>query len=302
MLNNQLTLFIKDIFENSELNKLPEKFGAERFFADPIIGIARGDDPMFQKYKEVVGPEHLTPLEMWIENGLDIISASHLYTISIVFPFVERIRKEGSEKQITKARIKLPAEIYSIARNYANDFKIFVMEQVINFFKERSYNATAGMLSKAFTIIAKGRFYSTWSERHVAFAAGLGTFSLHEALITEVGCNVRLASVITNAPLEITKRKSDGPYGNCLFYAKGTCKECIIKCPANAITEKGHDKVKCNNYRLKVARRMIPRLSPLLKPYLRRINWRDRDDTYPVGCGFCQFGVPCMDKNPVKEV
>ena len=97
-------------------------------------------------------------------------------------------------------------------------------------------------------------------------------------------------------------RKSDEPYGNCLFYAKGTCKECINKCPANAITEKGHDKIKCNNYRLKVARRMIPLLSPLLKPYLRRINWEDRDDTFPVGCGFCQFGVPCMDKNPVKEM
>ncbi|MFX1406063.1 MAG: hypothetical protein ACFFBW_03850 [Promethearchaeota archaeon] len=301
MLNNELKSFIKDIFDNSELNKLPEKFGGERFFADPIIGVARGDDPIFQKFKEVVGPEHLTPLEMWIENGLEKTPVSNLFTISIVFPFVERIRKEGSENQVIKTRITLPAEIYSIARNYANDFKIFVMEEIIKFFKEKDYHATAGMLSNAFTIIAKGRFYSTWSERHVAFAAGLGTFSLHEALITEVGCNVRLASVITNAPLEITVRKSDEPYANCLFYTKGTCKECINKCPANAITEKGHDKIQCNNYRLKVARRMIPRLTPLLKPYLRRINWEDKDDTFPVGCGFCQFGVPCMDKNPMKD-
>jgi epoxyqueuosine reductase len=302
MLNNELNSFIKKIFESSELNRLPEKFKGEKIFAYPIIGIARGDDPIFQKFKEVVGPEHLTPLEMWIESGLEEDLASNLYTISVVFPFVERIRKEGSENQIIKARIKLPAEIYSLARNYANDFKIFVMKQTINFFKERNFNATAGMLSTAYTIIAKGRFYSTWSERHIAFAAGIGTFSLHEALITEAGCNVRLASVITNAPLEITKRKSDEPYGNCLFYANGTCKECISKCPANAITEKGHDKIECNNYRLKVARRMIPRLSTLLKPYLRRINWEDRDDTFPVGCGFCQFGVPCMDKNPIKDM
>ncbi|MFX0057344.1 MAG: hypothetical protein ACFE85_13750 [Candidatus Hodarchaeota archaeon] len=300
MLNDQLITFIKDLFESSELNRLPDKFGGERFFADPIIGIARGDDPIFQKYKEVVGPEHLTPLEMWTENELENISASNLYTVSIVFPFADRIRCEGSKNQIIKARIKLPAEIYSIARNYANEFKIYIMKQMIAFFQDKGFKATSGILSEAFTIIARERFYSTWSERHIAFAAGLGTFSLHEALITEVGCNVRLASIITNAPLEITTRKSDDPYGNCLFYAEGTCKECINQCPANAISENGHDKVECNNYRLKIGRRMIPRLKSYLKPYSRRINWKDRDDTFPVGCAFCQFGVPCTDKNPVR--
>jgi len=47
-----------------------------------------------------------------------------------------------------------------------------------------------------------------------AFAAGLGTFSLHEAFISEAGCNIRLASVITDAPLEITPRKGDEPFSS----------------------------------------------------------------------------------------
>jgi hypothetical protein len=300
MLNNQLKEFLNDLFLESSLNKLPAEFGGERFFTDPIIGVARGDDPIFEKYKDVVGKEHLTPLEMWIENGLEEVPPSEIFTISVIFPYSDRIRTEGSTKQIILPRFKLPAEIYSVSRNYANEFKIYVMKELITFIQKKGYQATAGMLSEKYTLIAKDRFYSTWSERHIAFAAGLGTFSLHEGLITEVGCNVRIASIITNAPLNVTIRESDDPYGNCLFYSKGICKECIKACPANAISEEGHDKMLCNNYRMKIGRKMIARLRPILKPHSRRVNWKDRDDTFPVGCAFCQFGVPCMDKNPTK--
>jgi epoxyqueuosine reductase QueG len=105
--------------------------------------------------------------------------------------------------------------------------------------------------------------------------------------------------VITNAPLKVTPRKSDEPYANCLNYAKGTCRECAKNCPASAITEKGYDKTKCNKYRNKVAREMVPRLKPILKAYNRRINWKYKAQNYPVGCELCQFGVECMDKNPM---
>jgi epoxyqueuosine reductase len=157
------------------------------------------------------------------------------------------------------------------------------------------------MLSDLFTILTNGRSRSTWSERHVAFAAGLGTINLHEALITEVGCNVRLASVVTDAPLELTKRKSDDPYANCLFYSKGICRECEDKCPAGAITQKGYDKILCYNYVQKIARKMISCLQPFLKLYIRRVNGVLSSPTFPVGCAFCQFGVPCMDKNPIEN-
>jgi len=44
---------------------------------------------------------------------------------------------------------------------------------------------------------------------------------------------------------------------------------------------------------------MIPRLGPILKPGSRRINWKLKEDIFLVGCEFCQFGVPCTDKNPM---
>ncbi|MFX1452413.1 MAG: hypothetical protein ACFFCM_16355 [Promethearchaeota archaeon] len=300
-MNEELKNFLIEFFASSELNRLHENYGGGRIFSDPLIGVADGADPIYQKYKEVVGPEHYTPLEFWTAEGKEILPASKLRVISIVLPFSNEIR-EGSKNIIDLKRLKLPAEIYSVARNYANAFKKEICLQVIKFLEKKGFNGIAGLISKKFTIIMKGRFYSNWSERHSAFAAGLGTFSLHEALITEVGCNVRFGSIITDAPFEVTPRKSEDPYGNCLFFAKGTCKKCVEKCPAGAISEKGHDKTKCSFYLQKISRQVNSRIGSILKPHSRMINGVVRRTAPPTGCAFCQFGVPCMDKNPMASL
>ena len=299
-MNREILQFLEHHFAENKLNRLPEEYGGGRIFSTPLIGVSKGNDPIFKKFKEVVGPKHLTPFEMWVsDNNKDLID-SELRIISIIFPFVEKIRKQA-QKPIKISNFLLPAEIYSVGRNYANAFKEKICKETMKFLEEKGYSALAPMLSNKSTIVVNEKLYSTWSERHIAFAAGLGTFSLHEGLITEVGCNIRLASVITNAPLEITIRKSDDPYANCLYYTEGNCRECIEKCPANAITENGHDKIKCYYYGEKIGRRMILRIGPILKPHVRRINGKLRAPSFPVGCAFCQFGVPCMDKNPVKN-
>ena len=299
-MNAELTQFLKKYFETSILNRLPEKFGGESIFSSPIIGVARGDDQIFENYKEIIGFEHLTPLELWIAEGFEKLPSSNLRVISIVFPFSNKIRKE-SMNVIKYSQVILPAEIYCVGRNYANDFKKETCRQLIEFFKIKDYKAVAGMLSDSFSIMMKKKFYSTWSERHIAFAAGLGTFSLHEGLITEIGCNIRLTSVVTDAPLEITHRKSENPYANCLYYSRGTCRKCEERCPANAIDKNGHNKIKCGEYGKRIERKMINRIGSILKPHNRRINFQLRPASYPVGSAFCQFEVPCMDKNPMTE-
>ena len=299
-MKKELELFLRDFFASSELNRLHENYGGGRIFSDPLVGVASGADPIYQKYKEVVGPEHYMPLEFWLVEGKEPLPASKLRIISIAFPFVDKIRKE-SKNTIDLKRLKLPAEIYSVGRNYANAFKQETCRKVIKFLENKGYNGIAGLISKNFTILTKGTFYSNWSERHSAFAAGLGTFSLHEALITEVGCNVRFGSVVTDAPLEITPRKSDDPYANCLFFSKGTCKKCVENCPAGAISEKGHDKNECYFYGRKIERKVNLRIGSILKPHYRFINGEWLEQAPPVGCAFCQFDVPCMDKNPMAS-
>ena len=297
-MKKELEQFLEEFFASNELNRLHENYGGGRIFSTPKIGVARGDDPIFQKFKEVVTPEHLTPIELWVACGQKELPVSSLRIVSIIFPFVDKIRKE-SKNFIELPRVTLPAEIYCVGRNYANAFKQETCRQTIEFFKEKGYRAVAAMISKVFSIITKGGFYSNWSERHTAFAAGLGTFSLHEGLITEVGCNIRLTSVITDAPLEVTPRKSDEPYANCLFYSKGICKKCVERCPAGAISEEGHNKNKCFAYEQKIMRKVNVRIGSILKPHFRRIDGEGKEQKPPVGCAFCQFNVPCMDKNPM---
>ncbi|MHC4133303.1 MAG: hypothetical protein ACYSR3_15165 [Planctomycetota bacterium] len=246
-----------------------------------------------------MGPKHLTPAEMWIQSGLpeDTHLATQLRIVSILFPYVDLIREES------KTAKEMPAEIYSVGRNFANGFMDDVLEKTVAFFQDKGFLAVSGMHSPAFQLIFNKNpmsIYAVWSERHMAFAAGLGTFSLYEGFISGIGCNIRIASIITNAPLDITPRKGDDPYANCLYYANGKCKKCAERCPGDAISEDGHDKLKCHLYGQVVAEEMTGRLKGILKPYKRIINGKEQR-SYPVGCAFCQFDVPCMKKNPVKQ-
>ena len=301
-MNESVKYLLAQLSASSPLNRLPEQHGSGVIISKPLIGVARGDDHIFEVFKEVVAPEHLTPVEMWSQNGLPTARglATGLRVMSIVFPFSSHIREAGQAR-----RASMPPEVYCVARNFAGPFIHAVVREVVRHLEEQGFRAASGMLSEVFEITARDdpyRVHSNWSERHVAFAAGLGTFSLHEALITEAGCNVRLASVITDAPLMVTPRTSDEPYANCLHYACGTCESCVERCPAGAISSAGHNKSKCMAYYRKVGQEMRARpLGKILKPLRQRINGEIRI-RYPVGCALCQFGVPCMDKNPTTAM
>ena len=92
-------------------------------------------------------------------------------------------------------------------------------------------------------------FTSNWSERHVAYACGLGAFGLSDGLITPKGKAIRLGSVVTNLPLRASKKGFIHIITPTVFITSyGTCKVCAKRCPAGAITAKGHDKDKCGEY------------------------------------------------------
>ena len=125
---------------------------------------------------------------------------------------------------------------------------------------------------------------SNWSERHVAYAAGLGTFSLSDGFITERGIAHRCGSVVTDLVLPASSRTAQNPYSNCLFYVDASCRACITRCPGGAITEKGHDNLKCQEY--------MQQHHYLLEQY----------KVGKAGCGLCQTKVPCEFRNPIKKL
>ncbi|VEN73201.1 putative Fe-S protein [Candidatus Desulfarcum epimagneticum] len=299
-INKQIQIFIENLFASSDENRLPDNYGGGQIFAKPLIGVSKGDDYIFEKFKEVVRPDHLTPAEMWTQSGFpwEAGLAARLRALSVAFPFSNQIREAGNNNDG-----QTPAEIFSIGYNFSKFFLKFFMNETVTFLNQRGFRAMSGVLSEAFNILKPYPFRSNWSEKHIAFAAGLGSFNLQQVLITDMGCNVVLASVITDAPLESTTRESDDPYANCLHFAKKKCGKCIDKCPADAITEKGLDREKCfAHIRLLTHKAEKRSLKKVLKPRKHKIIGGKVETNYPVGCTFCQFGVPCSDKNPTTRL
>jgi epoxyqueuosine reductase QueG len=157
---------------------------------------------------------------------------------------------------------------------------------VVEFITDKGYLAVAPFIQPYFKTMEneKGKL-SNWSERHIAYAAGLGTFSLSDGFITERGIAHRCGSVVTDMPLPITPRTAETPYSNCRFYANNECGDCISRCPANAISEQGHDKIKCQHY-------MYAEIAYIKKEYGVDVQ----------GCGLCQTEVPCEFRNPVEKL
>ena len=125
---------------------------------------------------------------------------------------------------------------------------------------------------------------STWSERHAAYAAGLGTFGLCDGLITPVGKAMRCGSVVAQIDVLPTKRPYEHHNDYCLFLSEGTCGLCMARCPVRAITEKGHDKEKCRVY-----------CDGICTEYAKTHFSLDVNV-----CGLCQTKIPCESGIPKK--
>lgn len=316
-MNAEVSRFLEDLFDSSELNRLPPEYGGHRIFEKPTIGVAAGDDPIIDRFKAVVAPAHLTPAEMWSKSasakrkgrdehpfGRPMPDAgactdpaelsARLKVLSIVFPYTRSILKDGS-------RSLRRTQLAGLALNWAHVFHTEVYEKTARFFVERGHRIMVPQQSRFYSVLLRlshPHVVSAWSERHYAFAAGLGTFGLAEHLITEHGCNVRLASFLTDAPLEITPRVSDDPFANCLYYARGTCAKCVARCPGRALTRGSHNKLLCELVRQKESARVGKELAPFLKPIRRSFMYVPVEE-HPIGCAICQYDVPCMDRNPV---
>ena len=119
---------------------------------------------------------------------------------------------------------------------------------------------------------------STWSERHMAYAAGLGTFGLSDGLITARGIAHRCGSVVVNAKWPASPRRFRDHHEYCSYMRDESCGVCIERCPAGAIGPDGHDKDRCSEY-----------FEVRLAEWTKRPGYMGEY----VACGLCQTGVPC---------
>jgi epoxyqueuosine reductase QueG len=253
----------------------------EQAWATPHVGVARGDDPLFAKIKEMIGPFYWTPAEAYaLVYPADPVPASELRVVSYLLPQTPQTRADQRQEKTH------PAERWARSRFYGEQFNCELRLHLAATLSSAGFPAVAPERLPEFDYRQSERFgfASNWSERHTAFIAGLGTFGLSDGLITRWGKAVRLGSVVSRIDLPLTARA----YGEdhqawCLWYAKGTCGACTRRCPAAAITTAaGHDKKACHRY-----------IREVTAPYAS-----EKYGTGATPCGLCQVRIPCEAQVP----
>ncbi len=264
-------------------------FDGQPIFDKPLIGFADGDDPLFAEFKKLVHEKHLSPREILSLHLKETLTqeTTEFRDVSVI-SFVLPVHKET---RLSNAREKEgPSLRWNHTRWHGQDFIIELSKYLAALLEGMGFSAVAPELSPFFDIfVLPDGFASKWSHRHIAYAAGLGTFSLNDGFITSRGMAVRMGSVVTNLKLAPSTRGYTHHLANCLFYATGKCGKCIRRCPGGALSEKGHDKLKC----FKI-------LYETQKPWLEGAHGEGYLGKY-AGCGLCQTGVPCENRIPVPK-
>jgi len=267
---------IKKFTAQSPFNSLKDIDGT-RIFDEPLVGFSDGDAQIFTGYKEIIGDFHLTPREVLVQHlrnkGIEM-KPDRISVISFVMPATAETRLSlHKESKVTSLR-------WNHTRWQGQDFIIETSRCVVKELEKHGFEAIAPEISTFFKIqnITLG---SNWSQRHIAYACGLGTFSLNDGFITPKGIAMRLGSVVTDAVLETTPMQYQNFRANCLYYRGISCQRCAQRCPAGAISGNGHDKQKCFDY--------LNRQKDLAKEIGRPENYIGRY----AGCGLCQTNVPC---------
>jgi len=259
--SSEIVDLVKSLVAHDFRNILPEGDNPP-IYTTPVVGIASAQDPIFARFQdpEVVGPQFRLP-EEWLPGAQSIIS--------VFLPFSDAILKT-----YRKESRFVPVEYTSGKRN-GSKFLNVVRRRLVRFAEDWGAKAVAPNIDVRYD---SDRFRPFWSERHVAFAAGIGTFGLQAAIITEHGSVGRIGSVVTTLKLDPTVRPYREVFGHCLYAFDGSCRLCIDRCPSKALSPAGKEVELCPK------------------------NGADPFHAWGYGgsCGHCSTFVPCSRAIPAK--
>lgn len=272
---------IREKIATHPANSMEYPFDGERIFDEPLVGFVSGDDPLLQDYKRIIGPHHFTPKEImkWQAENNDVNppDSSEISVVSFIMPITRKTKDENASKSEWTserwAQTRLLGEIFSqamvrgIVTLLMSKGILAVSPDVTPMFKKKRYPEVG--------------WASPWSHRHMAYAAGLGTFGTHDFLITERGSAHRCGSFVVNLKLQPNRERPGDIHSHCLHHQNIECLKCADRCPVDAITASGHDKEECSQ-----------RVAKSLKYCNRHYH------IFIYGCGLCSTGVPCESGIP----
>lgn len=278
---------IKEFVAANPKNRL-ELFDNDPIFDEPLVGFADGDDAIFRDYKEIIGNFHLTPREALgnYQSAKDnrCKLPARVSIVSWILPVAYKTRLSMRRESI------VPSLRWNYTRFQGQELIDELSLYMVSLLQNLGYQAVNPELTDLYKITAApGGLVSNWSHRHIAYAAGLGTFGLSDSFITSRGVAIRCGSMVTSAALTPSPRLYTDHHANCIFYQGKSCQRCAERCPASAISEQGHNKIRCHEFLLNEQKNILKELG-------RDAGFIGR---YP-GCGLCQTKVPCEDRIPLS--
>lgn len=265
--------FVRESKENyiaKEIAISPDLVGM-KIYEDPIFAFASATDEGFLKLKDPVAiGEHFKLPEQWLPEAKTVVS--------FFLPFSEVIKESNA------IDLSWPSDEWLHGRIEGQAFLNQLMQYIKGELIQSGYESVVPTMEQGFwtqSIAQDGSlhpevsFTSNWSERHVAFVCGLGTFGLSKGLITPKGICGRFGSVVTSLSLEPDPKEYERVYEYC-----SVCGVCAENCPVDAISiENGKDHITCLRFVDETLEKHAPRY----------------------GCGKCQVGVPCESGIPIRR-
>ncbi|MFL7808299.1 MAG: epoxyqueuosine reductase [Anaerolineae bacterium] len=197
-------------------------------YREPLVGFARADHPRFRTLRDEVSPIHLMPEDL--VPGAQTI-------ISFFLPFAPWVVEANARSRESVAR--------EWARAYVETNSLIgrISTQLVDALAGRGIAAAAEPATHNFDEVT---LHSPWSHKSVAVIAGLGSFGLHQMVITDAGCAGRFGSVVLDAELSVHEAE---PRERCLAFYDGSCLECVVRCPASAVDAgRPLDKHRCHEH------------------------------------------------------
>ena len=259
-----------DFTLQSPLNhvRIEQSGEALTLFDRPLLGYACAGDPLFEAFLApgVIGP-HYRPPRRWL-----------------------RTRRRWSAFSCPSARPcalttapprSLPSQAWLYGRVEGQRFVEALSLHLHKALQEAGFEAVAPSLSPDFWTVSEPEtpdgpaFTSNWSERHAAYACGLGTFGLSKGLITRHGMAGRFGSLVTSWQTPPTPREYEAPMTGASAAARAS--GAVPAGPSR------WSKARTTTFACTYQTAILPQCRPRF------------------GCGLCQTGVPCEAARPLSR-
>jgi epoxyqueuosine reductase QueG len=196
-------------------------------YRQPLIAYVSAEDSNFANLKKTVHPTHRVPQ--------DLLPGART-VLSYFLPFEEKVVEANS---IERERVAI-----EWVRAYIETNQLIegINKQLIVGLEAHGVKAAAEVPTGNFD---DETLTSPWSHKSIAVIAGIGSFGLHQLVITDLGCAGRFGSLVMDADITI---QENVPKERCLYFIDGSCLECVLYCPSSAIDEQdGLNKRLCSD-------------------------------------------------------